>query len=257
MNYLYPMNQKSSFVKNNAREHHLNILMNMVKEKKMPTILHIDSSARRTDNTVEEYNSISKKLAAKFISEWKKTRPEDNVIYRDLGVNPPNFISQEWIAAVFTPEDKLTQVQKELLSLSDTLIAELNEAEIILMSAPMYNYGMPAALKAWFDQVIRVNKTFSFDLARGDYPLEPIMSGKTLVLTTSSGEFGFEAGGIREAMNHLGPHIEVLGKYLGVESFHEVRSEYQEFGDERHTESLKNAEESIINIYNEVIQPYQ
>ncbi len=50
----------------------------------------------------------------------------------------------------------------------------------------MYNYGMPAALKAWFDQIIRINKTFTFDLARGDFPLEPIMSGKTLVLLTSS-----------------------------------------------------------------------
>lgn len=223
----------------------------------MPTILHIDSSARSTNNAVDDYNSISKKLAATFISEWKGKRPEDNVIYRDLGSNPPAFISQDWIAAVFTPEDKLSQEQKELISLSDTLIAELHEADIILMSAPMYNYGMPAVLKAWFDQVIRVNKTFSFDLARGDFPLEPIMSGKTLVLATSSGEFGFEIGGIREAMNHLDTHIKVVSKYLGVESFYEVRSEYQEFADERHAESLKNAEQSLVEIANKLLDSHQ
>ena len=111
----------------------------------------------------------------------------------------------------------------------------------VLISSPMYNYGMPAVLKAWFDQVIRVNKTFSFDLARGDFPLEPMMSGKTLVLISSSGEFGFEVGGIREKMNHLGPHIEVLGKYLGVEAFYEIQSEYQEFDDARHEKSVKDA----------------
>jgi len=109
----------------------------------------------------------------------------------------------------------------------------------------MYNYGMPAALKAWFDQVVRINKTFSFDLARGDFPLEPIMSGKKLVLITSSGEFGFEIGGIREKMNHLGPHVETLGKYLGVEEFYEIKSEYQEFADERHIKSFNDAQLSI------------
>ena len=71
------------------------------------------------------------------------------------------------------------------------------------------------------------------------------MSGKILVLISSSGEFGFEIGGIREKMNHLGPHIEVLGKYLGVEDFYEIKSEYQEFGDERHAKSLEDAHLAI------------
>ena len=216
-------------------------LSNLTKETNMKTVLHIDTSARRTDNDVQEYNSISKTLAATFMDRWMAINSEDQVIYRDLGLNPPVFINQEWIAAVFTPSGKKTDEQKALLTLSDTLIDELDRADIILISSPMYNYGMPAVLKAWFDQVIRINKTFSFDLARGDFPLEPIMSGKTLVLISSSGEFGFEIGGIREKMNHLGTHIEVLSRYLGVDNFHEIKSEYQEFGDERHEKSFSDA----------------
>jgi FMN-dependent NADH-azoreductase len=211
----------------------------------MMNILHIDTSARRIDNDVQAYNSISKTLAANFVDKCLTLNSECKVIYRDLGVNPPEFISQNWIAAVFTPEDKKTDEQKSLLSLSDTLIDEVDQADIIVISSPMYNYGMPAVLKAWFDQVVRINKTFSFDLARGDFPLEPIMSGKKLVLITSSGEFGFEIGGIREKMNHLGPHVETLGKYLGVEEFYEIKSEYQEFGDERHTKSFNDAQLAI------------
>jgi len=211
----------------------------------MKTVLHLDTSARRTDSSVQDYNSISKTLAAKFMDKWVTANRKDKVIYRDLGLNPPEFVSQDWIAAVFTPDENKTDEQKELLTLSDTLIDELDQADIILISSPMYNYGMPAVLKAWFDQVVRINKTFSFDLARGDFPLEPIMSGKTLVLISSSGEFGFEIGGIREKMNHLGPHIEVLGKYLGVEDFYEIKSEYQEFGDERHAKSLEDAHLAI------------
>ena len=154
--------------------------------------------------SLQEYNSISKALSANFIHKWQVANDEDKVIYRDVGLNPPEFISQEWIAAVFTPDERKTDEQKNLLTLSDTLIEEVAQANIIVISSPMYNYGMPAVLKAWFDQVIRINKTFSFDLARGDFPIEPIMSGKKLVLITSSGEFGFEIGGIREKMNHLG-----------------------------------------------------
>ncbi|MEC8428130.1 MAG: NAD(P)H-dependent oxidoreductase, partial [Pseudomonadota bacterium] len=128
----------------------------------------------------------------------------------------------------------------------------LERADIIVMSSPMYNYGMPAQLKAWFDQVVRVNKTFTFDLSRGDFPLEPIMSGKTLVLTTSSGEFGFSAGGVRESLNHLAPHIKTASHYLGVDNFHEINAEYQEFGDDRHAKSVSKALTMAKNLASEL-----
>jgi len=207
----------------------------------MKTLLHIDASARKTTNANPEYNSISKSLAGSFIETWRTINSQDNVIHRDVGVTPPDFICQDWIAAVFTQDDAKTDEQKDLLSLSDQLIAELDQADIIVISSSMYNYGMPAALKAWFDQVIRVDKTFSFDLARGDFPLEPIMVGKILVLITSSGEFGFGMGGIREKQNHLSPHVQTLSHYLGAETFHEINAEYQEFNDDRHRSSVENA----------------
>ncbi len=211
----------------------------------MKTLLRIDSSVRRTDNPVAGHNSISKQMGDRFIQQWMNSDQPGRLLQRDLGLNPPGFISQDWIASVFTPPAQRSAAQQALLEESDRYIEELDQADLILLTAPMYNYGMPAVLKAWFDQVVRINKTFSFDLARGDFPLEPIMSGKTLVLISSSGEFGFEPGGIREEMNHLGTHIQVLGKYLGVEQFYEVRVEYQEFGDQRHQDSLRRAQKDI------------
>ncbi len=207
----------------------------------MKTVLRIDASIRRADNEVPDYNSISRGIASTFMDKWQRLNKGHRVILRDVGMNPPSHISQDWVAAVFTPEDKLTEEQRSLVALSDTLIGELEQADIIVMSTPMYNYGMPAVLKAWFDQVVRVNKTFSFDLNRGDYPLEPILSGKKLVLITSSGEFGFGPGGIREKWNHLGPHINTLKGYLGVDEVFEINAEYQEFGDSRHTKSVNDA----------------
>lgn len=116
----------------------------------------------------------------------------------------------------------------------------------------MYNYGMPAQLKAWFDQIVRINKTFDFDLSRGDFPLQATLSGKTLITVTSSGEFGFEKGGIRENSGHLTPHLRTLSKYLGVDSMYEIASEYQEFGDERHRISVTNAKNQAEKLASEL-----
>ena len=214
----------------------------------MSTLLHIDSSVRAANNPNPDHDSISKGIALRFIDTWKQNRPEDEYIYRDVGVNPPDFITQDWIGAVFTPEEQRTPAQKERLALSDKLIAEVEAADIILISSPMYNYGMPAQLKAWFDQIVRINKTFDFDLSRGDFPLQPLLSGKTLIIVTSSGEFGFEKGGIREDSGHLAPHLRTLSKYLGVNTMYEITAEYQEFGDDRHRRSVANAKDRAERI---------
>ena len=208
----------------------------------MTTILHIDVSAQ----TIER--SISRKLSAKFLETWLAARPDDTVIRRDIGENPPGFVSAKWIEACFTSEEKRAPDLVDILKESDELIAELTAADLVLLGTPMYNYGMPTALKAWVDRVIRIGKTFSFDLARGDYPLEPILSGKTLVALTSKGEFGFAPGGIREHMNFLDGHIEAVAHYLGLADRHFVHSEFQEFADERHERSRHEAEQATVSL---------
>lgn len=207
----------------------------------MSVILHVDSSVRAVSNTNPSHDSISKKLAGTFVSRFREEARIDEYIYRDVGVNPPQFITQDWIGAVFTPESKRTPEQQQILAQSDELIAEVEKADLIVISSPMYNYGMPAQLKAWFDQIVRINKTFDFDLARGDTPLAPLLTGKTLVIVTSSGEFGFGKGEINEASGHLLPHLRTVSKYLGVTEIHEIASEYQEFADHRHEKSLRMA----------------
>jgi len=190
----------------------------------MTTLLRIDASARTS-------RSITRALADRFIEHWKTRNPNDEVIVRDVGNKPPPVITEDWIAAAFA-KDRSSE-QADLLALSDDLIAEIAAADIIVMATPMYNYGMPAALKAWFDQVVRIGKTFTFDLARGDAPLEPVFSGKTLVLLTASGEFGFGPGEINEGRDSLTPHVRTASRYLGVDAVHHVGVEFQEFGDHR------------------------
>lgn len=206
----------------------------------MKTILYISASVRKFAPNQKQHMSISRHLGEVFLASFEQSDSEFNVIYRDLSQLPPPFLDEDFLAAAFT-KDELNEKQKQALAYSDAAIAELYEADIIVISSPMYNYGMPAVLKAWFDQVIRVNKTFSFDLTRGDSPLEPILSGKTLVLLASWGEFGFFEGGRNFALNHFSTHIAVLAPYLGTEKYFEIASEYQEFSDLRHVQSKERA----------------
>lgn len=207
----------------------------------MTTILHLDASARVT-------RSLSRRLSQRFVESWLAHRPHDQVIRRDLAAGPPPHVTESWIAASFTPPEKRDATMRAVLAWSDAAIAELEAADVIVMGAPMYNYGMPSALKAWFDQVIRVGRTFSFDLDRGDWPLEPIMKGKTLVVLSARGEFGFAPGGIREHWNHLDPHIITCAHYIGVarNDIHTIAIEYQEFGDDRHRNSCAEADTRTV-----------
>ena len=210
------------------------------------TILRVDASAR-----VE--SSLSRALADHFVEEWQARRPDDLVLHRDVGAVPPPLVSEAWIAAAFTPKAKRTSEQRRMLAPSDELLGELRRADLLLIATPMYNYGMPAALKAWVDQVVRVDETFSFDLSRGDWPLEPILGGKKLILLSSSGEFGFAPGGPRAHMDHLTPHLQTCAHYFGVAETHRVAIEYQEFGDERHRQSVDQAHAEVVRLVERLV----
>ena len=179
------------------------------------------------------------------------------MLQRDVGIDHPPLVTEEWIAACFTPDEKQTPANKQALAYSDAAISELSLSDIIVIATPRYNYGMPAALKAWFDQVIRIRRTFSFDPAEKTWPLSPILHGKKLILISASGEFDFHPGGIREDWDHLEPHVRTCAHYIGVASadIHHVSVEYQEFADERHDSSVKLALEMVGTIVDKLTLP--
>ena len=215
------------------------------------TLLHIDSSAQL------EERSHTRKLTRSFVDRWTSLLPHDRVIRRDVGRLPIPAIDQDWVSAAFTkPEDRPSAMVKRL-ALSDELVDEVVASDIIVMGVPMYNYGVPAALKGWIDQIARIGRTFSFDLSRGDVPIEPILSGKTLVVLSARGEFGFEPGGMREHMNALDRALAACAHYFGVarEDIHTITIEYQEFKDERYRRSVANAEAAVPILVDDLAAP--
>ncbi|MGZ9894560.1 FMN-dependent NADH-azoreductase [Bordetella bronchiseptica] len=203
----------------------------------MTTLLRIDASAQR------ENRSLTRRLTGLFTDTFLQALPGANVIVRDVGDAPIPAIDHRFIHAAFTPPAAREAWMRERLALSDQLVDEVKQADIIVMGAPMYNYGLPTALKGWIDHIARIGETFSFDLARGDFPIEPLLSGKRLVVLSARGEFGFAAGGPRAHMNALDPALAACAHYFGVDAaaIETVAIEYQEFKDARHEQSVAAA----------------
>lgn len=199
-------------------------------------ILSVNASPRLT-------RSLSRRLSKAFVDEWASYRPNDTILNRDVGRNPPPHITEEWIGAAFTAKESRSPTQREVHRISDQLIDEVLLAEVIVVASPMYNYGMPSHLKAWVDNIIRIDRTFTFDLARGEQPIEPIQAGKTLVMLLSSGEGYFSPGELNAPRNHLDPHLQEALRLIGVSAVHTARIEFQEFGDDRHRASVDAAEQ--------------
>ncbi len=210
----------------------------------MPTLLRIDASAQL------EERSLTRHLTGLFTQNFLAQAPDTKVITRDVGLNPIPAIDHKFIHAAFPPPEEREPWMHERLALSDELVDEVIAADIVVLGAPMYNYGMPTALKGWIDHIARIGRTFSFDLARGDTPIEPILSGKRLVVLSSRGEFGFAPGGVRAHLNALDPALAACAHYFGVAQadIETIAIEYQEFKDARHEASVESAVARTSNL---------
>ena len=116
-------------------------------------IYQIDSSARKKGST-------SRALAKKLLDKIKK--PEDEVVYRDLD-DEMLFVSGLTESGMKIPENERTEQHKKMFELSDKLVLELKESDVIIISVPIYNFGPPATLKAWSDLAARVKETFKYN----------------------------------------------------------------------------------------------
>ncbi len=187
-------------------------MINLLKRSSAsrPYVLRIDSSARGEGSHSRELaDTVEAVLTARFA-----------IKRRDLAKNPAEFIQGETIEGFYTPSDAMTGRLKKATSLSDTLIDELMGADVLLLSVPMYNFGIPASLKAWVDQVVRINKTFSYDGGA----FTGLVTGKRAVVTVSYGASGYIDGEFAAA-NFVEPYLGFLLQFLGYTNVNFFRVE--------------------------------
>ena len=208
----------------------------------MNSLLLIDSSGRIT-------RSITRQLTARFIAGWRSRNPDGAIIKRDVGLNPPPPVNEAWITSAFAAYHS----RSEPLALSETLIEELIEADAIVLGVPMYNFGMPAQLKAYFDQIVRVGRTFAFD-ADASEPYRPLLSSKPVVVIVSVGDGSLLPGGTLAHLNFLEPHLEAILAFIGLTDITFVRAGYDEYGDDRATRSLASAQAAIDDALDDLLR---
>ncbi len=170
----------------------------------MPTLLHIDASPRG------DY-SISRKLSAAFAEAWKAKNPGGTVIRRDLEKTDLTFVDLAWIGGAYSDPASHTPEQKQALALSDELTGELFQATDIVLGTPMYNFAIPASVKAWIDHVVRVNKTFSLD----DKGYHGLAGGRTATLIVASGG-NYAPGSPAEGYNQETPYLKAIFGFMGI-----------------------------------------
>lgn len=162
-------------------------------------ILHIDASARQA-------GSVSRELSQHLVDALSDA--ETQVTKREIGLTPLPLISETWVGANFTPEENRSDSQKQALELSDTLIDELEAADTLVLGVPIYNFGVPAAFKAWVDLIARARKTFKYTdsgpvgLLEGKKAYVVIASGGT----QSGSEIDFATPYVRHVLGFVGIH---------------------------------------------------
>ena len=190
-------------------------------------IYQIDSSARKEGST-------SRALAKKLLEKIKKS--DDEVIYRDLD-DEMVFVSGLTESGMKIKKEDQTEHHKKMFELSDKLVKELKESDVIIISAPIYNYGPPATLKAWSDLAARVGETFRF---KADGRREGLLKNKRAFLVITSG-----GTKLNSEEDFLTPWLKFILNFFGIEKVEIISADQMALDYEK---SIKDAEAQIDNI---------
>ena len=168
----------------------------------MRTLLVIEASPRGD-------HSMSRGLTQRFVEAWTKRNPGGRVVERDLMKTDLQFVTAPWLEAYFSPPDKLTPDLKRRLRLSDELVAEILEADHIAIGTPVYNYNVPAVLKAYIDHIVRKGLTLGFSG-------EGLVHGKKCTVLMASGGDYTEGSPIRDR-DIASTYLRLILKVIGID----------------------------------------
>ena len=190
-------------------------------------IYQIDSSARKKGST-------SRALAKKLLDKIK--RPEDEVVYRDLD-DEMLFVSGLTESGMKIAENERTEQHKKMFELSDKLVLELKESDVIIISVPIYNFGPPATLKAWSDLAARVKETFKYN---EDGSRVGLLQDKQVYLVITSG-----GTKINSSEDFLTPWLTHVLNFFGIKKINIIAADQMAIDYEK---SINDAEKQIENI---------
>jgi len=181
-------------------------------------------------------NGNSTRLANRFVAAWRAQNPGGRVIVRDLVGDPVQHLTAEHVMAFGTPADQRTPEQAALVATSDALIAELKAADVVVLGLPMYNFGVPSQLKAYFDQLARAGVTFRYT----DKGPQGLIGDKPVHVFAARG--GLYLGTPRDTQTG---YVTTFLNFIGLHDLRFVFAEGLNMGVEAKTAALAQAEEAI------------
>jgi len=197
-------------------------------EPQMTTILQINSAARAAGQSTQLATELSQKLLAK--------NPGSQLIVRDLLAQPLPHLDDALLGSFFTPDAQRDEKQRELVAASDILIAEIKAADIVVIGAPLYNFGISTQLKAYFDHIARAGETFAYGPAGPD----GFLKGKTAyVALTRGGLYQGTPADIQTA------HVTTFLNFLGIADIRLVFAEGLAMGEESARAGVQRAQRQI------------
>lgn len=173
--------------------------MSQTRTSRTLGVLKLNSSGRID-------GSATRALTADVVGALAARYGDVEIVERDLAAGGIPFVDEAWIAANFTPAEERTEEQRRTLALSDRLVEELRRADVLVMGVPMYNFGVPAVLKAWVDMIARARLTFRYT----DSGPEGLLTGKKAYVVVASGgvavgsETDFATPYIKQALAFVG-----------------------------------------------------
>jgi FMN-dependent NADH-azoreductase len=198
----------------------------------MANVLYINSSVRNS-------GSLSRQLSAEFIAKWKAANPSDTIVERDLAANPVPHLTEQMMGAFFTPAEARNAEQAFTVKTSDTLVAELQAADVVVIGAPMYNFSVSSTLKAWIDHIARAGVTFIY----GENGPVGQLTGKKVYVFTATG--GVYSEGPAAAYDHLTTYLGAVFGFLGMTDLNFIRAEGVAMGEQAVADTLAKSRKSI------------
>lgn len=207
----------------------------------MKKVLVVNSSARTL-------RSQSRKLTEVFVDHWESTHADSVISFRELGNVDVPHVNENWIAAAFKSETNRSEEEIEALKTSDVYISELKEADVIVLGSPMYNWSIPSSLKAYIDQVLRVNETWKLNPDDTLNPYIGLLENKILILLLSRGAQGYEKGGYNEHLNFQSNYLKTVFNIMGISNIHIVTINGTSSDVEGYSASINEAHENLIDL---------
>jgi FMN-dependent NADH-azoreductase len=178
--------------------------------------------------------SVSNQLVEEAVARLTARDPKLQVVRRDLGLAPVPHLDADSATALRGAEPA-NAAQRQAQALSDELICELKAADVVVIGAPMYNFGITSTLKAWFDYVLRAGLTFRYT----ESGPEGLVKGKRAIVVESRG--GLYSSGPAQPMDSQEPHLRTLLGFIGITDVSFVRAEKLAFGPEAREQAVDGA----------------